>query len=127
MKMLNYVILFSYINADIMENKAKKVQEKATTFFRNSLQYYGKEIALDTNQFFSIEQIVNDENLQNGIYDYQVQFGFPQSGCVSLKFSYSESEQSFSINGITVYALSADKEFMVANFAPKNRARRNAC
>lgn len=73
MKMLNYVILFSYINADIMENKAKKVQEKATTFFRNSLQYYGKEIALDSNQFFSIEQIVNDENLQNGIYDYQVQ------------------------------------------------------
>lgn len=117
--MLNYVILFSYINADIMENKAKKVQEKATTFFRNSLQYYGKEIALDSNQFFSIEQIVNDENLQNGIYDYQVQYGFPQSGCVSLKFSYSESEQSFSINGITVYAPSADKEFMVANFAPK--------
>lgn len=102
-----------------MEEKLRKVQEKATIFLRKSLQYYGKEIALESNQNFSIDQIVNDEDLQKGIYDYQVQYGFPQSGCVSLGFSYSEPEQSFSINEVTVYAPSADKEFVVANFAPK--------
>lgn len=104
---------------NIMEEKLRKVQEKATIFLRKSLQYYGKEIALESNQIFSIDQIINDENLQNGIYDYKVQYGFPQSGCVSLEFSYSEPEQSFSINEVTVYAPSADKEFVVANFAPK--------
>lgn len=58
--MLNYVILFSYINADIMENKAKKVQEKATTFFRNSLQYYGKEIADNPNALSMLDFANND-------------------------------------------------------------------
>ncbi len=102
-----------------MEDKIKQMREKITDFWRKSFKYYGKEIALDSNQHFSIDQICNDENLQNGIYDYQVQYGFPQSGCITLSFSFTEKDKSFSIDKITVYAPPADKEFIVANFAPQ--------
>ena len=71
-----------------MEDKIKQMREKITDFWRKSFKYHGKEIALDSNQHFSIDQICNDENLQNGIYDYQVQYGFPQSGCITLDFSF---------------------------------------
>lgn len=102
-----------------MEDKIKQTREKITDFWRKSFKYYGKEIALDSNQYFSIDQIRNDENLQKGIYDYKVQYGFPQSGCISLGFSFKEDDESFSMDKITVYAPPADKEFIVANFAPQ--------
>ena len=102
-----------------MENKINQTREKITDFLRKSIKYYGKEIALDSNQHFSINQICNDENLQNGIYDYQIQYGFPQSGCITMEFSFNEKSKSFSIDKATVYAPPADKEFIVANFAPQ--------
>lgn len=97
----------------------KQVLEKINDFWRKSLKYYGKEIALDSNQYFSINQICNDENLQKGIYDYKVQYGFPQLGCITLGFSYRKEDDSFLIDKITVYAPPADKEFIVANLAPQ--------
>lgn len=97
----------------------KQALEKISAFWRKSLKYYGKEIALDSNQYFSINQICNDDNLQKGIYDYKVQYGFPQSGCITLGFSYKKEDDSFLIDKITVYAPPADKEFIVASFAPQ--------
>ena len=102
-----------------MEDKITQIQEKITDFWRKSFKFFGKEIALDSNQHFGIDQIRNDENLQKGIYDYKVQYGFPQSGCITLDFSFIEEDKSFSIDKITVYAPPADKEFIVANFAPQ--------
>ena len=37
-----------------------------------------------------------------------------------MKFSYLEENNSFSIDKISVYAPTADKEFVVANFAPQS-------
>lgn len=102
-----------------MEDKIKQTQEKITDFWRNSFKCFGKEIVLNSNQYFSIDQICNDENLQKGIYNYHVQYGFPQSGCITLDFSFKKEDKSFSIDKITVYAPPADKEFIVANFAPQ--------
>lgn len=102
-----------------MEDKIKQTREKITDFWRKSLKYYGKEIALDSNQYFGIDQIRNDENLQKGICDYHVQYGFPQSGCITLNFSFKKEDKSFSIDKITVYAPPKDKEFIIANFAPQ--------
>ena len=102
-----------------MEDKINQIREKITDFWRKSFKCYGKEIALDSNQYFSIDQIRNDENLQKGIYDYRVQYGFPQSGCSSLGFSFERESKSFSINKISVYAPPADKDFVVANLAPQ--------
>lgn len=102
-----------------MEDRINQTREKIEDFWRKSLKYYGKEIVLGSNQYFSIDQIRNGENLQMGIYDYRVQYGFPQSGCITLDFSFDEESKSFSINNITVYAPPADKEFVVANYAPQ--------
>lgn len=103
-----------------MEDKINQTREKITDFWRKSFKYYGKEITLDSNQHFSIDQIRNDENLQNGLYIYQIQYGFPQSGCISLGFSFNQESESFSIDSITVYAPPSDKEMIIANFAPQS-------
>lgn len=102
-----------------MEDRINQTREKIEDFWRKSLKYYGKEIVLGSNQYFSIDQIRNGENLQMGIYDYRIQYGFPQSGCITIDFSFDEDSKSFSINNIIVYAPPADKEFVVANYAPQ--------
>ena len=96
-----------------MEDKINEVREKLTSFWRTSFGYIEKEITLESNQHFSIDQLCNDENLQKGIYNYQIQYGFPQS------FSFNEKSKSFSIDKATVYAPASDKEFIIANFAPQ--------
>lgn len=102
-----------------MQDKIKQVKEKTSGFFQKSLKFCGKEIALNSNQHFDIWQIRNDENLQQGIYDYQIQYGFPQSGCIILDFSYGLENKNFSINEITVYAPDSSENIISANFAPQ--------
>lgn len=94
-----------------------EVRNKLQDFFRNSFVYYGKEIALDSNQHFTIDQIVDNE--QEEVNNYHIQYGFPQSGCVSMNCSYIIEEKRFSIDGVTIYAPSEDKEFLIANVLPE--------
>ncbi len=75
------------IGRAFIKDKIKQVKEKTSGFFQKSLKFCGKEIALNSNQHFDIWQIRNDENLRQGIYDYQVQYVFPQSGYIILDFS----------------------------------------
>lgn len=42
-----------------MANGDNQASKKIESFFRTSLKYYGKEIALPSNQHFSIDQISN--------------------------------------------------------------------
>lgn len=102
-----------------MEDKINQAREKISDFWKKSVKYYGKEIALDSKNSFVICQIRNDENLRKGIYNYQIQYGFPQSGCITLSFSFREKNKSFSIDEITIYAPQADKEFILAHFDPQ--------
>ena len=104
-----------------MEDKNNQASEKITSFFRKSFEYYGKEIALESNQHFGIDQILNEEKQKQGEYNYHIQYGFPSSGCVSMNFSYSKESDSFSIDEITVYAPPADKEMVMATFAPQSQ------
>lgn len=102
-----------------MENTNNQLNEKITDFFRASFEYYGSEIYLQSNQHFGIDQIINEEKQQQGEYAYHIQYGFPSSGCVSMDCGYSQSNDTFSINKVTVYAPPADKEMIVATFAPQ--------
>ena len=103
-----------------MEAKNNQTKEKIGKLLKIALAYYGKEISLPTTQHFSFDQINDEKNSIEGKYDYHIQYGFPQSGSVSMGFSYLEDSNSFSINKISVYAPPADKEFVVANFAPQS-------
>ena len=95
------------------------ISQKINNFFGTAIKYHGEEIALQSNQYFSIDQIVNDDKEQDGKYDYHIQYGFPQSGCISMKFTYSENENAFSINDISIYVPPANQELIIANYAPE--------
>ena len=103
-----------------MEAQNTQAKEKIGKLLKIALAYYGKEISLPSTQLFTFDQINDEENSIEGKYNYHIQYGFPQSGCVSMKFSYLEENNSFSINKISVYAPTADKEFVVTNFAPQS-------
>lgn len=94
--------------------------QKIDSFFRTAMKYYGKQIALPSNQHFSIDQVIGKE--KDGEYNYMIQYGFPQSGCVSMDFGYSKESNSFSINGISVFAPPIGEDIIMANFAPQVEA-----
>lgn len=102
-----------------MENNVETVLEKLEDFFRNSLKYYGKEIALESNQSFSIEQIYDLEKQNAGEYRYKIQYGFPQSGCVSMNFGYSEKTKKFTVaaDEVSIYVPPVGEELVMANFS----------
>lgn len=103
-----------------MEEKCVQSKEKMSKLFRLALSTYGKEISLSSVQHFSFDKIKNEENLIEGKHNYHIQYGFPQSGCISIKFSYLEASKTFSIDEFEVYAPPADKIFAVANFSPQS-------
>ena len=76
-----------------MSNGDNQVSKKLKNFFSTSLKYYGKEIALTSNQHFSIDQISDPNKEQYGDYRYIIQYGFPQSGCVSINFGVDTGTQ----------------------------------
>lgn len=94
------------------------IDEKIKKFLIISLKYYGKEIVLSSNQHYSINQII-DESINNNETKYSIQYGFPQSGCISMIFSYKKEENQIIINKVTVYAPEKDKELLMATFSPQ--------
>ncbi len=104
-----------------MANGDNQASKKIESFFRTSLKYYGKEIALPSNQHFSIDQISNPNKEQEGDYRYIIQYGFPQSGCVSVNFGYSHKNNSFTVDNISVYAPPVGENIIMANFSPQTQ------
>lgn len=104
-----------------MANGDNQASKKLDSFFRTSLKYYGKEIGLTSNQHFSIDQISDPDKEQAGEYRYVIQYGFPQSGCVSLHFGYSQESNSFTVNKVSVYAPPVGENIIMANFAPQTQ------
>lgn len=102
-----------------MTSSDSQSYKKIEQFFKTGLKYYGKEVGLISNQHFSIEQIRDLEKNQEGSYNYMMQYGFPQSGCVSMNFSYFQKTNSFTIDKISVYAPPIGENIMMANFAPQ--------
>lgn len=100
----------------INDNQAS---QKIERFFRIALNYYGKEIGLTSNQHFSIDQICDSEKAESGEYSYVIQYGFPPSGCVSMGFSYSQKENAFLADKISVFAPPVGENIIMANFAPR--------
>ncbi len=94
------------------------VAEKIEQFLRVSLKYFGKEISLPSNQYFRIDQIIDEEKKQESVYNYMIQYGFQKSGCVSMVFSYSNYESKFFIDEVCVYTQPAEENITIANFSP---------
>ncbi len=103
-----------------MANNSQVLQE-VDKFLKTALRYVGKEIGLQSGQYFGIDQIRNEEKEQNNIYGYKIQYGFPQSGCVCLTVDYIPKEKQLEITELEVYAPDAGQDMTIANFAPKTQ------
>ena len=95
------------------------VEEKVKEFFYNSMNKYGKEIALPSNQYFGIDQLIDDPNDLIGDLKYKIQYGYPQSGCVSIDAKYSQIYGDFTISGVSVFAPPAGQDFNLVSFTPE--------
>ncbi len=87
-------------------------------FFKTAMKYYGKRIGLNSAQHFGIQEINTVDEQQTDEHKYIIQYGFPQSGCVALHFTYSPESNSLTITKVSVYAPPKEKEFVVANLDP---------
>lgn len=84
--------------------------QKIEKFFRIATKYMGKEIALPSNSFFEI-------SYKNGEKDtFKIQYGFPQSGSVSMDFSIGDK---IDVSNIKIFAQPPGKSMVTANYAPK--------
>lgn len=104
-----------------MKNDFDQTLKRINDFFKITLQFYGKEIGITSNQYFGINKIYNKENEQLGEYEYIIQYGFPQSGCVNMNFKYYRKTKSFTLDKISVYAQPANQSYYTANFAPQTQ------
>ena len=94
------------------------VNDKIKDFFRKSVVHYGKEVSVPSDQHFGIEEYINDPDIPDGEHRYIIQYGYPQSGCVSVNFSYSDAE-GFAITGVEVFAPPEGQDFVMANYTPE--------
>ena len=93
---------------------SKSAGQALSEFLGVAVNYIGKEIELKSSQHFSITYNIEDENMPM----YQFQYGFPQSGCVSLSM-INGGEHEGKCARVLVTAPSADKEFVTATFKDK--------
>ena len=95
-----------------------KSDEKIKNFVNASLMYNGKLIAFPSNQVFSITEIIkqkkDNDSKDEGVV-YRIQYGFPDSGCVSVKLKIIGKKGT--VFDVEVYAPPADKPMITANFA----------
>ena len=85
------------------------VYNKIIKFFRISFTNFGKEIAIPSDQFFTINQISNIEKEKAGEYSYYIQYGFFHTGCICLNLSYFFKSNEVKLNNICIYAPEKEK------------------
>lgn len=105
-----------------MEDNNSQAHEKIRNFFKAVLRCYGSEIGLSSNQYFSIDQICDSEEEQSDELNFVAQYGFPQSGGVTINFKVSkvkEERKTITICNVNVYAPPKEKKIMIANFSPE--------
>lgn len=92
-------------------------------FLKTSLKLYGKEIGLSSGEFYTFD-FINNGKENEGELQYSIQYGFPQSGCVFLNFSFFKGTNRFTITDVSVYAPSDDKplESVKASFTDQDGA-----
>ena len=95
------------------------IDSRIKGFFISAMSYYGKEVALTSNQYFGIDQLVGNPNDLIGDIQYKIQYGYPQSGCVSMNVNYSQVFGRFRISGVEVYAPPKDMDFVLASAIPE--------
>ena len=93
-----------------MEGVEKLLQD----FFKESIKYFGKEIAIPSNQYFGIDKILDKKN-ENEL-KLAIQWGFPQSGAVCMTIKYNIALQNLNFDDFSVHAPPKDDMLLLGTF-----------
>jgi len=101
-----------------------EAEKKAEQFLRNSLKFLDKEIAIPSNQFFSITELAEERDSLNHKSVFEIQYGFPSSGAVFLRVILDASKEKLHaiITDFTVHTQPANKSLIVANYSSQSSA-----
>ncbi len=102
-----------------MEDNKKLVKEKLRYFVKFGLLLYGNEIELPSIAYFGFNEILKFDNQTDGLHRYTIQYGYPQSGCVTLTLDYNPGEKTIDIKKYSVYANEEDNDLVGATFNTK--------
>lgn len=86
-----------------------EVYNKIIYFFKIAFINFGKEVTIPSNDFFVINQISDSEKETLGEYNYYIQYGFFNSGCICLNLSYFLKSNEVKLNTISIFAPSKEK------------------
>lgn len=93
------------------------IEQKITELARIALTYRGKEIAIESNQDFSIFSQYKD----NVMYAYNIQYGFPNSGSIHIILRKLEEKKGLFITNFTIYAAKAEKDVFPETFREEKK------
>lgn len=90
---------------------------KILEFFKAGMQYYGKEIALSSYQYFGINHIKDE--VDDDDFHFTMQYGYPQSGSIFISFRLPKGTNNLLIDSVDIYALDENEKFTLGIYAPE--------
>lgn len=84
-----------------------KNDKKLYEFLKAAVQYIGKEIELESNNLFRIDEVCYIEEVE-GQNLFHIKYGTSIKGGIDLNYIHFDSKKSDTINGIAVYVKNKD-------------------
>ena len=84
-----------------MEVKKVNVEQKIKYLFNIATSYIGKEIDINKDSYFIIDQICHEDEV--GEYNYHICYSLGNNGMIDIYYIYSSNNNSFRIDNIIFY------------------------
>ena len=84
-----------------MEVKEVSVEQKIKYLFNIATSYIGKEIDINKDSYFIIDQICHEAVV--GGYSYRICYSLGNDGMIDIYYIYSSNSNSFRIDNIIFY------------------------
>ena len=98
-----------------MEVKEVSVEQKIKYLFNIATSYIGKEIDINKDSYFIIDQICHEDVV--GEYNYHICYSLGNNGMIDIYYIYSSNNNSFRIDNIIFYVVSSIGEIAVGILA----------
>lgn len=84
-----------------MEVKEVNVEQKIKYLFNIATSYIGKEIDINKDSYFIIDEICHEDVV--GEYNYHICYSLGNNGMIDIYYIYSSNSNSFRIDNIIFY------------------------
>ncbi len=80
----------------------EEVNKKIIMFFNIAICYVGKEIKINSNNEFDIDEVWDNHD-KEGEYYYHIEYKYGNKGLIVLDYSYVSEGNCFKINNVVFY------------------------